>query len=425
MTEERDGGMVLGCYFTGREPVAWQHPTMCDLLDIESFIKNITIAEDSLFHFQFMAEALNLPETTDGEVEWFANNGRHDVMTAMTAMAAATERIGLVATVNSTWNEPYDVARKLATLDILSGGRTGWNLVTSQPPTTIANFGHRGYDGYDVRYESGGRFLREMRRLWNAGGDVDIAGSSTSWPTPPQQDGPLVFTASVSAAGAEFSAGIADGVFMIPQTIDAARAHYDTVKQHLPAYGRDIDDLRVLAGMDVVTGDTHDEAEEKFNHYLDLEITDRDVIFQLERLWMRDLKHVDPHGPLPDVPPDREKAKAIEAGALTRAQGMSIRNADEYVAYWTRVAREWEGSCREFVKQRATRSAFVGTPAEVADDMTHWYRTRAADGFIVQPHVVPLGIEEFTERVVPLLQERGVFRAEVERGTLAEVWRRP
>ena len=418
--------MVLGAYFTGREGVAWRHPSTADLLDIRSFVQNARIAEDALLHFHFMAESLNLPETAEGQLAWSGNNGRHDVMTAHSAMIAETSRIGFVSTVNSTFNEPYDLARKLATFDLLSGGRTAWNIVTSQPPTTVANFGHRSYAGYEERYAEGLAFLSALQSAWR--GD-SAARPEPSWPLPPQQEGPLIFTASMSPSGADFAAAVADGAFILPSSIEHARELYAQTKDRLEPLGRDRSLVRVIAGRDIVVADTVEEAWDKFHSYVDYEITDRDVIAGIEKIWFRDLSDLDPDGPLPQVGPDRDAAEAY----ITAAPGQAIRDPDEYVAHWTEVARTSRQTCREFVRATflsggpggVARGAFIGTPESVADDMEHWFRTGAADGFIIQPHVVPLGIREFTRYVVPVLQDRGLFRTHDEGGTLRDVWHHP
>ncbi|NMM83319.1 hypothetical protein B2J88_02930 [Rhodococcus sp. SRB_17] len=420
-----DRELILGAYFTGSERVAWQHPQTCDLIDVNSIIDNAKIADDALFHFHFMAEALHVGEDND-TVAYHTVNGRHDVMTVHSALAGATKNLALISTINSTYHDPYDTARKLATSDLLSGGRVACNIVTSQLPATAANFVRGNHVSYAERYDRAEAFLDVVRGVWSgeaatAGFEHDsqtvgrIHGRGT-WPAPIQRTGPLVLTANFSGPGAEFSAKHSDGVFMLPRTIEDARANYSAVKGKLAAYGRTVSDLKMIVGTDVVIGDTEAEAEEKFNYYLDLEITNHDVIVELEKIWMVDLSMIDPDGPLPSIEPDYEALGKF----LENAPGVPVR--DPHVLFAAFTSGTDGVSCREFVKSRFVRRAFVGTPVSVADSMQEWFETRATDGFLIQPHVVPLGLSEFTTSVVPILQERGLFRTENKHGSVRDSW---
>lgn len=421
-----DRELLLGAYFTGAERVAWQHPDTCDLIDVQSFVDNARIADEALFHFHFMAEALHLAETGD-QVAWHTVNGRHDVMTISAALGGATSTMALVSTVNTTYHDPFDTARKLATMDVLNGGRTGLNVVSSQLPATAANFMRGNQVTYPERYERAQAFIDIVRSGWTGcDGPAIVHESPTvgriqapvSWPAARLSGGPLVLTANFSAAGGDFAACNADGVFMLPRTLADAQANYTAVKERLAAYGRSERELKMLVGTDVVLGDTHAEAQERFDYLMDLEITAHDVVVELEKVWCVDLADIDPDGPLPDREPDYEALGRF----LANAPGVPVRDPRLFFAAFTGEARASGMTCRELVKTRFVRRAFVGTPETVAEEMQMWLDVRATDGFLIQPHVVPAGLQEFVSRVVPLLQERGVFRSAVTRDTTRENW---
>lgn len=417
--------LLLGAYFTGSERVAWQHPETCDLIDIESFIANAKIADQAFFHFHFLAESLHLGESR-GEIAWNSVNGRHDVMTVHSALSGATENLALLSTINSTYHDPYDTARKLATMDLLSNGRVGVNIVTSQLPATAANFTRGNQVAYPQRYERAQAFLDTIRGTWSGTSmreafihDSETTGSfrgKGTWPAAAQPGGPLVLTANFSGQGADFGARNSDAVFMLPRQVEDAQANYAAVKDRLANYGRDQSDVKMIVGTDVVIGDTMADAREKFDYYLDLEVTNHDVIVELEKVWMKDLSGIDPDAPLPDIDPDFEAL----GGFLANAPGVPVRDPHQFFAGF--IAGGEHLTSREFVKRRFIRRAFVGTADSVADEMQMWLDTRAADGFLIQPHVVPLGLQEFVDSVVPQLQNRGVFRTEIEHDTVRDAW---
>lgn len=420
--------LLLGAYFTGAERVAWQHPDTVDLIDMASIATNARIADEALFHFHFMAEALHVAETGD-QVAWHTVNGRHDVMTVHAMLGGVTRNLALISTLNTTYHDPYDTARKLATMDLLNGGRTGVNIVSSQLPATAANFSRGNHVAYPQRYERAQAFLDVVRGTW-AGltaeqpyrADHPTTGSFAGrgdWPAAPQAGGPLVLTANFSGDGAAFSARNSDGVFMLPRTREDAQANYAMVKARLAEYGRDERDVKMIVGTDVVLGSTRAEAHERYHHLLDLEITAHDVVVELEKVWRIDLSDLDPDGPLPDREPDY----AALGDFLVNAPGVPVRDPHLFFRGFTERARAEGLTCRETVKRQFVRRAFIGTPGSVAEEMQSWLNTRAADGFIIQPHVVPSGLREFVDDVVPLLRERGVFRDEIVHDTVREAWR--
>lgn len=421
-----DRELLLGAYFTGAERVAWQHPDTCDLIDVQSFVDNARIADDALFHFHFMAEALHLAETR-GKVAWHTVNGRHDVMTMSAAISGVTSTMAMVSTVNSTYHDPCDTARKLATMDLLNDGRTGLNLVSSQLPATAANFVRGGEVSYPQRYERAQAFLDIVRDGWRGCTGPEIRHESPtigrvrarpSWPAARQADGPLVLTANFSSAGGDFAARNADGVFMLPRTIEDARGNYAAVKSKLAAHGRAERELKMIVGTDVVLGESQEDAEDRFDYLMGLEVTQHDVVVELEKVWCVDLSDIDPDAPLPSREPDFTALGSF----LENAPGVPVRDPHRFFEAFTAEARATGMTCRELVKSRFVRRAFIGTPDSVAAEMQEWLETRATDGFLIQPHVVPAGLREFVERVVPLLRERGIFRERVAEDTVRANW---
>ena len=418
--------IILGAHFPGEKQVAWRHPDTRDLVEIDAFIDNAIAAEKANFHFMFLAETLCLVEDKDGQVLAHQLNGRPDSIGVQAVLAGVTERVGFVHTLNTTYNEPYELAREMASLDVLSGGRVAWNIVTSQPPATTRNFTRGDYLPYADRYTRGQEVRDALIGFWPgvAAGKVSVRGRHLSvegtptWPLPGQPDRPLILQASASDDGYRFGARNADGIYLIPHDIEEARRNYARIHSFLPENGRADDDLKVIAGLRFVVGDTDEDAEEKFQHYLDLEFTDADVVAEIENVWQMDLPGLDPDGPLPQIEPDYERLGAF----LAKGPGRSIRDPHQFVANWRRIAAERGLSNRALVRTLTVRPAIVGTPDSIADSIEEWVDTKAADGFIVQPQVVPGGLIEFAERVVPVLQERGLFRTESPRQTLREAW---
>jgi FMN-dependent oxidoreductase (nitrilotriacetate monooxygenase family) len=335
-----------------------------------------------------------------------------------------TERIGLMATITTTYHEPYELARQLGTLDHLSDGRSGWNLVTSSDPFTGANFRRGGYLPYDQRYERGEQFVESVQRLWDAwaehgsrfaydGSQVQIAGE---FPLPPLPQGrPAMIQAGDSDAGREFAAAHADGIFTRHGRIEDGVRFYADVKGRLARYGRQPHELVILPGSTFILGDTDAEAQEIAGEVRRAQVSGPHAIMFLEQLWNRDLSAYDPDGPLPAVDPDLSAKVRAEGSAQARTLQ---REAVETAARWRARAEADNLSIRELVIEMTGRQSFVGSPQTVADAMDAHVQAEACDGFILVPHITPGGLDRFADEVVPLLQERGVFRTDYEGSTL-------
>ncbi|MFJ2935560.1 NtaA/DmoA family FMN-dependent monooxygenase [Streptomyces sp. NPDC087219] len=411
----------LAAHFPGvNSTTVWADPRSGSQIDFSSFEHLARTAERGLFDFFFLAEGLRLREH-NGRIHDLDVVGRPESITVLNALAAVTDRLGLAGTVNATFNEPYELARRLASLDHLSAGRAAWNVVTSSDAFTGENFRRGGYLDRADRYTRAAEFLATARELWDSwtpegrqrpfvhsGPQFGIEGEFTVPRSP--QGHPVVIQAGDSAEGREFAASAADVIFTRHSALEAGREFYADVKGRLARYGREPGDLKIMPGVTYVLGDTDAEAQECAGEIRRQQVSPQNAILALEQIWGRDLSGYDPDGPLPDVDPDPDS---------TLVQGR-VRVADP-----VGVARKWRElseakglSIRQTVVESTSRQSFVGSPATVAAALEEFVATDAADGFILVPHLTPGGLDDFVDRVVPLLQERGVFRTEYSGTTL-------
>ncbi|GAA0474923.1 NtaA/DmoA family FMN-dependent monooxygenase [Streptomyces sp. NPDC046215] len=414
--------MHLAAHFPGvNSTTVWTDPRSRSQIDFASFAHLARTAERGLFDFFFLAEGLRLREHK-GKLHDLDVVGRPEAITVLSALAAVTDRLGLAATVSATFNEPYELARRLATLDHLSGGRAAWNVVTSSDAFTGANFRRGGYLDHADRYTRAAEFLATARELWDSraagtsrpfahhGRHFTIAGEFDVEPGP--QGHPVVIQAGDSGEGREFAASAADVVFTRHGTLEAGRAFSADVKGRLGAYGRRPEDLKIMPGVSVVLGDTAAEAQEKAAEIREQQVSPQTALLMAEQVWGRDLSAYDPDGPLPAIGPD-------PGGEV--AQGR-VRIADPHavVDHWRAVSKAKGLTLRQTVIETSGRQSFIGTPRDVAARLEEFVAAGAADGFILVPHLTPGGLDEFVDRVVPLLQERGAFRTEYSGPTLRD-----
>ncbi|PWS42924.1 F420-dependent methylene-tetrahydromethanopterin reductase [Streptomyces sp. ZEA17I] len=413
--------MHLAAHFPGvNATTVWADPRSRSQIDFSSFVHLARTAERGKFDFFFLAEGLRLREH-NGRIHDLDVVGRPESLTVLSALAAVTERLGLAATVNATFNEPYELARRLATLDHLSEGRAAWNVVTSSDAFTGENFRRGGYLDRAERYTRAAEFVATARELWDSwtpdgasrpfaheGGQFTISGEFTVPRSP--QGHPVVIQAGDSGEGREFAASAADIIFTRHGTLEAGRAFYADVKARLAAYGREPDDLKIMPGVTVVVGDTDAEAQERAYEIRRQQVSPQNALLAAEQLWGRDLSAYDPDGPLPEVDP------VVDSG-LVKGR---VLHGDPFavVARWRAVAAAKGLSLRQTVIETTTRQSFIGSPRTVAAELTAFVDERAADGFILVPHLTPGGLDDFVDRVVPLLQESGAFRSEYSGSTL-------
>ena len=349
-----------------------------------------------------------------------------DPLTLLPALAVETERLGLIATASTTYNEPYHIARKFASLDHISGGRAGWNLVTTANPDAALNFGHDEHMAHGERYKRSREFFDAVTGLWDSWADdafvrdvesgiyfdpdrlrvLDHKGPELSVRGPlniarPVQGWPVIVQAGSSEAGRQIAAETAEAVFSAPSTLDDGRRFYADVKGRMDRLGRNRDHLKILPGCFVVVGETVAEAREK-RALLDSLVHYDSAVASLSIALGVDASRFDPDGPLPEIPEtEASKSGRERAIALGRREGLTVRQLAQRLGGYAGLA-------------------MVGTPATVADEMEEWLAADACDGFNVMFPYLPGGLDEFVDGVVPELQRRGLFRREYEGATLRE-----
>ncbi|MFE7134389.1 LLM class flavin-dependent oxidoreductase [Streptomyces sp. NPDC057638] len=411
----------LAAHFPGvNSTTVWSDPHSGSQIDFSSFHHLATTAERGLFDFFFLAEGLRLRERA-GLIHDLDVAGRPESLTVLSALAAVTDRIGLAATVSATFNEPYELARRLATLDHLSGGRAAWNVVTTSDAFTGENFRRGGFLDHADRYSRATEFVRVARSLWDSwipggpprrlahhGAHFTVEGEFTVDRSP--QGHPVVIQAGDSEEGREFAAASADVVFSRHSTLETGRAFHADLHRRLAAYGRGSDELRIMPGVTVVLGDTHAEAQERAAALRRQQVSPETALLTLEQIWGRDLSSYDPDGPLPEIDPD--------PGATLSQGRVRVGDPRAVADRWRALAREKGLSIRETVIETTARQSFVGTARGVAEAMDAFVQADAADGFILIPQLTPGGLDEVVDQVVPLLQERGAFRTAYEGTTL-------
>jgi FMN-dependent oxidoreductase (nitrilotriacetate monooxygenase family) len=431
----------LAAHFPGvNNTTVWSDPAAGSHIEFSSFVHFARTAERAKFDFLFLAEGLRLREQ-NGLIYDLDVVGRPDTFAVLAALAAVTDRIGLTGTINSTFNEPYEVARQFASLDHLSAGRAGWNVVTSWDAFTGENFRRGGFLPQDKRYDRAREFLAATRVLFDSWrGDEVVADTASGtfladpdagrftvhsdqfdiggrFPVPRSPQGrPVILQAGDSEEGREFAAADADAIFTRHSTLEAGRAFYADVKGRLARHGRRPADLKILPAATFVLGDTDADAREKAHAIRRQQVSGQTAIKFAEQLWNRDLSDRDPDGPLPEEDPVVGENTIAKGRASVRMYRDPVATANE----WRALAEAKKLSLREVVVETTARQSFVGAPTTVADAMDEFVQTDASDGFVLVPHITPGGLDEFADTVVPLLQERGSFRAEYEGTTLRE-----
>lgn len=418
----------LAAHFPGvNNTTVWSDAESGSQIDFSSFRQLAGTAERGTFDFFFLAEGLRLREVK-GKIHDLDVVGRPESLTVLSALAAVTTHLGLAATVNSTFNEPYELAKRLSTLDHLSGGRAAWNVVTSWDAFTGENFRRGGYLDKTDRYVRAQESLRIVRKLWGSwseddvvlaqaagvfaregagafadeGAHFDIRGRFGLPPSP--QGRPVIIQAGDSDQGREFAASSADVIFSRHGTFEAGQTFYKDVKARLSRYGRTEESLKIMPAVTVVVADTDAEAIDKAAHIREQQVSGPTALVLAELLWGRDLSSYDPDGPLPAEDP---------VVGSTVAQGrVGYNDPAPIVAEWRAQAEANGWSLRQTVINQQNRQTFVGSPSTVAEALNRQVQEDAADGFVLVPHLTPGGLDDFVDRVVPLLRERGVFRSE-------------
>ena len=346
--------------------------------------------------------------------------------TLLSALAAVTEHIGLVATASTTFDSPYHVARRFASLDHLSDGRAGWNIVTTSNPDAALNFGLDDHMGHDERYRRAREFYDVVTGLWDSWADdafirevesglyfdparlhvLGHKGEHLSVRGPlniarPVQGWPVIVQAGSSEPGRQLAAETAEAVFTAPPNLAEGRRFYADVKGRMAKLGRDRDHMKILPAAFVVVGDSMEEARAK-RARLDSLVHYDSAVASLSIALGHDVSGFDPDGRLPPIPEtNASKSGRERVLQLAESEGLTVRQLAQRLGGYAGLA-------------------FVGTPASIADEMAEWLESEGSDGFNVMFPYLPGGLDDFVDKVVPVLQERGLFRCEYEGRTLRE-----
>jgi FMN-dependent oxidoreductase (nitrilotriacetate monooxygenase family) len=419
----------LGAFLTatGQHIAAWRHPDVKEDggVNLQEYIRIVKVAERGKFDMMFLADNAGVWERDIDSDGRSSRAAYFEPITLLSALASVTENIGLVATATTTFNEPYNVARKYASLDHLSGGRAGWNLVTSANEAEAYNFGFDVHLAHAERYKRAREFADVVFGLWDSWEDnsfmrdkesgryfdpatLHILGHKGDYfsvrgplnvPRTPQGR-PIVVQAGSSEDGMDLAALCADVVFTAQPTLEDGAAFFKALKSRLPAYGRNQDDLKIMPGLSPVVGRTKAEAEDKFAALQNL-IDPIVGLGLLSSMAGYDLSGYDVDGPFPDIADSNTgKGRLKVLKDTAHRENMTIRQL------YMRIA--------------GTRGhhLVIGTPQEIADKMEEWFKGDAADGFNIMPQSLPGGLTDFVDLVIPELQRRGLFRTEYEGKTL-------
>lgn len=426
--------MALGLFIrpAGFSVAAWRHPgSRADAnVTFGHFVDLARTAERGGFDMLFSADGLSA-ETVGGKksmhrmshVVWI------EPATLLAGLAAVTEHIGLVCTASTTYEEPYIVARRFASIDLVSGGRAGWNLVTTANPAAARNFSFEAHPPKAARYARAREFVDVVFGLWDsweedaflrdqadgvyfdpekmhtlahAGEHFRVLGPLNVARSP--QGRPVLVQAGASEWGRQLAAETAEVVFSATPTIEEARAFYADVKGRMPAAGRDPDEIKMMPGIFVTVAPTESEAREKREMLQDLIHPDVGLGLLSKHVGL-DLTEMDPDGPFPELPPDHDKTHLYRAQVvadLAKREGLNLRQ----LAILFADGRGHFEVC--------------GTPSQIVDIMEEWLRTGAADGFNILPPVLPASLDDFVDQVVPELRRRGLVRERYEGRTLRD-----
>jgi len=404
--------MKLGAFLwaTGHHIAAWRHPKahVTAGIDIDHYIQLARTAEAAKFDMIFCEDAAGLREANVGIASQTSRSIGFEPISLLSALAVQTSRIGLVCTASTSYNEPYGLSRTFLSLDHLSGGRAGWNLVTSASPIEAANFGATGLKPHADRYERAREFAEVVTGLWQGSSFPGHDGQSFSVRDPldlarSPQGAPVMVQAGASDVGRDLAARTADVVFTAAQTLEEAKAFYDDLKGRMAAYGREPDDIKIMPGVSPVVAETEAQAREKHEELQALIPDDVGLALLSSYLSISDLWRYPIDGPMPELP-ETEGMKSRQALVVeqSRRDGLSIRQ----------LARHFAGARGHW--------RIVGTPAQIADELQARFEGGGADGFNVMPSYFPGELDAFATLVVPELQRRGLFRREYEGSTLRE-----
>lgn len=408
---------------------AWRYPgAFPDAnFNFPHYKRFVQTLERGRFDAFFMADHLAVMNMPMAALKRSATVTSFDPLTLLPALATLTDHLGLIATASTTYNEPYHVARKFASLDHLSEGRAGWNVVTSANPQEAMNFGREEHLEHGERYRRAREFFDVVTGLWDSWADdafirdvesgiyfdpdklhvLDHKGEFLSVRGPlniarPLQGWPVIVQAGASEAGRQLAAETAEVVFSSSNTLEDGQRYYTDVKGRMQACGRSPDHLKILPGAFVVVGETLAEAQAKKKR-LDSLVHPDSGMATLSVLLGHDVSGFDLDRPLPDIPDSNaSKSGRQKLVDMARRDNMTVRQLAQFVG----------GSFSAL--------ELIGTPSMIADQMEEWLLTDGCDGFNVMFPYLPGGLDDFVDQVVPELQRRELFRRDYEGKTLRE-----
>ncbi|MCX8282071.1 LLM class flavin-dependent oxidoreductase [Phyllobacterium sp. 0TCS1.6C] len=399
----------------------WRHPDADPTAstNLAYYKRQAQLAEAAKFDFLFVADSVFITEKSSPH---YLN--RFEPLTILSALAGATSHIGLVGTLTVSYSEPFNVARQFASLDHISGGRAGWNVVTSWLEGSASNFSRQAHLAHDVRYRLADEYLDVVQGLWDSWEDdalvhdkargvffdpqklhtlnhkgefFEVRGPLNIARSPQGQ--PVIFQAGASEDGRNYAARRADAIFVHHDSLEEGRNYYHDLKQRAAGFGRDPDKLFILPGIRPVVGSTEAEVERKYQEFASLTSIENALSMLGRPFNDYDFLQHDLDAPFPD----------IAAHGVNSNQSQSSRIIE--------VARAGNLTLREVALRFATpRSDFVGTPEQVADAFERWLVERGSDGFVINVSL-PKELEVLVETVIPILQKRGIFREEYESET--------
>ncbi|KKB62847.1 nitrilotriacetate monooxygenase [Robbsia andropogonis] len=427
MTQDAKMRLGLSMRYLGYHIAAWRHPDVPagGAIDFNYFLNSARKAEAAKLDMVFFADGIGIraDDNPKGSLARDMKNAELEPLTLLAALGACTSHIGLVATASTTYNEPFHIARKYASIDHISGGRAGWNVVTSWSQQEAWNFSRDEHLGYDERYERADEFVDVVKALWDSweddafirdkesgifydesklhtphhkGKHFRVRGPLNSARTP--QGRPVIVQAGASEPGREIAAKSADVVYSSTLDLQSARKYYDDVKSRLSKYGRQRHELLIMPGLTPYIGKTRQEAQDKFDQLQELihPITGLSILYN----QFGDLSGYDLDGPVPDITSKEVHSIGRNLLDLAAREHFTLRQLYKHVA------------------AANSGRAIIGTAEDVADDMEEWFKHGAADGFNICPATLPQGIDDMTELLLPELRRRGLFRTEYEGTTL-------
>jgi len=415
----------VNAWLQGFAPSAWRVPENDPLgfVDVQHYVRVARIAEAGTFDAIFLADSVATDGLATGPITAL------EPTIVLTAVAAATSRLGLIATASTSYNEPYNLARRLASLDLVSGGRAGWNIVTTADLASARSYGFDAVPDHAERYRRADEFTQIVKALWNSWDDGALIGDAHSGRFvdveklhPVRHDGeffsvhgllnqprspqghPVLLQAGGSDDGRALAARHAEAVFSASASFEEALDYARGLKRAAQALGRNPDGIKVFPGLGTFIGGTEAEARRRHRELIDLVPAEHSLRRLAGRLGVEpELLRLDK--PLPqDLPLPKNGNHTFFRTILARSQqhGYTLRE----------LLREMAGG--------AGHREIVGTPEQIADDLERWFEAGAADGFNLMPDLLPGGLQDFVDGVVPILQKRGLFRTEYEGATLRE-----